>query len=181
MLDMTRPSSVNPGRTYKWYENTPVYEFGYGLHFTTFDVQWQRSPPVAYNITTLIAPGASQGRPLDLAALDTITISVKNTGTVASDYVVLLFLNSTAGPAPFPNKQLVSYTRLHQIQPGATALASLDVTLGSVARADTNGNMWLFSGEYQWNIDTGPVRLTAQFALEGNPFQITEWPQEPSA
>ena len=36
--DMGMRSS--PGRTYKFYTGTPVYEFGLGLSYTTFTMQW---------------------------------------------------------------------------------------------------------------------------------------------
>ena len=37
MTDMTlRPSATNPGRTYKWYTGTPVFEFGFGLSYASF-------------------------------------------------------------------------------------------------------------------------------------------------
>ncbi len=37
MFDMSmRPSTTNPDRTYKFYTGQPVYEFGYGLSYTTF-------------------------------------------------------------------------------------------------------------------------------------------------
>ena len=29
-----------PGRTYKFYTGTPVYQFGDGLSYTTFDCKW---------------------------------------------------------------------------------------------------------------------------------------------
>ncbi|KAG6872103.1 hypothetical protein C0995_012989 [Termitomyces sp. Mi166 len=178
MTDMSlRPSATNPGRTYKWYQGTPVFEFGHGLHYTTFNVGWQRTPPTQYDIASLIA-NASSASPLDLALFDTFDITVRNTGKVTSDYVALLFVNSTAGPAPHPNKQLVSYTRLHQIAGGSNSNASLSVTLGSIARVDTEGNLWIFDGSYQLNIDTGPVLLTHQFELVGQPVQISHWPQD---
>ncbi|KAF8076035.1 glycoside hydrolase family 3 protein [Lyophyllum atratum] len=181
MTDMkVRPSDTNPGRTYRWYRDTPVFEFGHGLHFTTFALNWQRTPSTRYDISQLIV-SASSGRPLDLATFDTFDLNVKNTGKVASDYVALLFINGTAGPAPHPNKQLISYTRLHQIKAGSTGRASLAVTLGSIARADTSGNLWLYSGSYQLNVDTGPVLLTHRFDLVGNSAQITHWPQPQNA
>ncbi|KAG6919305.1 hypothetical protein DXG01_007438 [Tephrocybe rancida] len=178
MTDMKlRPSGSNPGRTYKWYQ-TPVFEFGHGLHFTSFSVSWRRTPARQYNIQSLISR-ASSGL-LDLASFDTFDIVVRNTGKVSSDYVALLFVNGTAGPAPHPNKQLVSYTRLHQIAGGAASASSLSVTLGSIARADTAGNLWLYSGFYQLNIDTGPALLTHRFELVGKSTQITSWPKNPS-
>ncbi|KAG6896619.1 hypothetical protein C0992_007087 [Termitomyces sp. T32_za158] len=177
MTDMSlRPSSTNPGRTYKWYQGVPIFEFGHGLHYTTFDVQWQGTPPTEFEIASLVADAPS-GDPLDLALFDTFNITVQNTGQVTSDYVALLFVNSTAGPAPHPNKQLVAYTRLHQIAGGSSSSASLSVTLGSIARADLQGNLWIYNGSYQLNVDTGPVLLTHQFELAGQPAQISRWPQ----
>ncbi|KAG6862638.1 hypothetical protein C0993_002282, partial [Termitomyces sp. T159_Od127] len=180
MTDMSlRPSSTNPGRTYKWYQETPVFEFGHGLHYTTFEVQWQRTPPTEYNIASLIANAPSDS-PLDLALFDTFNITVQNTGQVTSDYVALLFINGTAGPAPYPNKQLVAYTRLHQIASGNTSNASLPVTLASIARADTAGDLWIYNGSYQLNVDTGNVLLTHQFELVGQPVQISQLPRDDS-
>jgi len=41
MFDMQmRPSPTNPGRTYKFYTGQAVFEFGYGLSYTTFDYAW---------------------------------------------------------------------------------------------------------------------------------------------
>ena len=31
---------VSPGRTYKFYTGKPVFEFGTGLSYTTFSMQW---------------------------------------------------------------------------------------------------------------------------------------------
>ena len=41
MFDMQmRPSPTNPGRIYKFYTGQPVFEFGYGLSYTTFNYAW---------------------------------------------------------------------------------------------------------------------------------------------
>ncbi|TFK43326.1 glycoside hydrolase family 3 protein [Crucibulum laeve] len=175
MTDMTlRPSSTNPGRTYKWYQGTPVFEFGYGLHFTTFQLSWQRQPSARYQISSFAVNGNG---PADLVHFDTFNVQVRNTGKVTSDYVALLFVSGTAGPAPHPNKQLVSYTRLSAIRAGSSSTAQLSVTLGSIARADAAGNMWVYSGSYQITVDTGSTTLTHQFELVGGALQISHWPQ----
>ncbi|KAF9468809.1 beta-xylosidase [Collybia nuda] len=181
MTDMTvQPSDTNPGRTYKWYQNAPVYEFGHGLHFTTFSASWAGTPPAQYNIAQLLR-AAPKGRPLDLAPFDSFNINIHNTGKVTSDYVALLFVNGTAGPAPHPNKQLVSYSRVHQIRAGSVGRTTLSVTLGSLARADETGSLWIHSGSYQLNVDTGPALLTHRFTLIGASTQITQFPRNPSA
>ncbi|KAF8165129.1 beta-xylosidase [Crassisporium funariophilum] len=178
MTDMTlRPSSTNPGRTYKWYQDSAVFEFGHGLHFTTFSLGWQKTPAAKYQIKDFkINPHAKN---LDLNVFDTFSVAVKNTGKVTSDYVALLFLSGTGGPAPQPKKELVSYSRLHSVKAGGQATASLKVTLGSIARADTQGNLWVYSGSYTLTVDTGTgvKPLTHSFDLVGNSVQISNWPQ----
>ncbi|KAH9482881.1 putative exo-1,4-beta-xylosidase bxlB [Psilocybe cubensis] len=180
MTDMNiRPSTSNPGRTYKWYTGTPVFQFGHGLHFTSFDLSWQHQPKAKYQIPRGL--GNAPGSTTDLKEFDTFTVNVKNTGKTTSDYVALLFLSGTGGPAPLPNKQLVSYTRLSQIKAGGQSTASLKVTLGSVARADAKGNLWLYPGSYQLTVDTGVERsLVHEFELVGDAVQISSFPQNSS-
>jgi beta-D-xylosidase 4 len=93
-----------------------------------------------------------------------------------SDYVSLLFASGAYGNAPYPNKVLVSYARSLSIAPGATATAELPITLGNLARADTNGNFWLYPGTYELALDTSGV-LTSNFELTGNASQLTSFPQ----
>jgi len=174
MTDMTiRPSATNPGRTYKWFTGTPVFEFGHGLHFTTFKSSWKTTPANTFSIQNILR-GAHN--PRDLAPFTTFEVNVHNTGKVNSDYVALLFISGTGGPTPLPNKQLVSYTRLHGVKAGATATAALPVTLGSLARADAKGNLWLFSGTYTVTLDT-PGSLSHTFKLVGKDTQLTNFPQ----
>lgn len=178
MTDMTiRPSSSNPGRTYKWFQGAPVFEFGHGLHFTSFDLGWQRQPAATYQIPQGLTDSIGKQN-VDLNVFDTFSVNVRNTGKVDSDYVALLFLSGTGGPAPLPNKQLVAYTRLHNIRAGGQATADLKVTLGSVARADAQGNLWVYPGTYTLTVDTGSERsLTHRFVLAGKAVQISRFPQ----
>ncbi|KAJ7432351.1 glycoside hydrolase family 3 protein [Mycena latifolia] len=179
MTDMSlRPSSTNPGRTYKWLTSAPTFEFGTGLSFTTFSLSFARSTPTSFNIQSLIASGSSSAH-LDLALFDTFSVSVHNTGKVTSDFVSLLFVKTTAGPAPFPNKELISYVRTKGIGAGQTATASLAVTLGSIARVDANGNAWLFPGDYTLLLDV-PTAVTHNFRLTGTQAQVKSLPAPPS-
>ncbi|KAJ7729691.1 glycoside hydrolase family 3 protein [Mycena maculata] len=174
-----RPGTDNPGRTYKWFTGTPTYQFGEGLSFTTFGLSFSGTPKASYNIQALVSAGASSAH-LDLAAFETFSVSVHNTGKVASDFVTLLFVKTTAGPPPFPNKQLVSYTRTKGIGAGQSATASLPVTLGNIARIDDEGNAWLYPGEYSLLVDV-PTAITHDFSLTGTAAQITHWPADTSS
>ena len=194
MTDMTlRPDNAtgNPGRTYKWYTGTPVYPYGYGLHYTNFSVAWASdsdasgasgapearasdAPEACYNIQDLT--GAADGF-VDLAPLDTFRVTVTNEGDAASDFVALLFVSTQAGPAPAPLKELVAYARAFDIQPGQSSDVELEVTLGALARSDESGDASLYPGEYKLTFDYDG-KLELGFELCGDTEVIAEWPAD---
>ena len=183
-VDMTnmelRPGEKNPGRTYIWYTGEAVYPFGSGLHYTTFAFSWVSKPTASYNIADLVRLEDESGF-LDSKEFASFTIDVENTGDTASDYVALLFLSGKdSGPAPQPFKRLVAYTRVTQIQPRQKSTGDLAVTLGSLARADEEGDQWVYPGKYVLQLDTNPVALTADFELVGEAARILSLPKDPS-
>ncbi|KAI1421300.1 glycoside hydrolase family 3 protein [Xylaria sp. FL1777] len=178
LTDMTlRPSSSNPGRTYKWY-NESVLPFGFGLHYTTFKATFEENGPAnkQYPIDNIVR--GCKLRYLDLCDFDPISISVKNTGNVTSDYVALAFLSGENGPAPHPIKQLAAYTRLKAIGVGKTSETKLNIKLGELARVDENGNTVLYPGKYQVLLDV-PTQDQIAFELTGKPKTLIEFPQPP--
>ncbi|KAJ7070004.1 beta-xylosidase [Mycena amicta] len=181
MTDMSmRPSATNPGRTYKWYTGTPTFEFGTGLSYGLgFATSFQIAPQATYNIQSLVS-GARGAVHLDLGLFDTFHIGLRNRGVIASDYVVLVFVKTTAGPSPFPNKALVGYARAKGVGAGQTATASVSVTLGSIARTDEAGTAWLFPGDYTLLVDV-PTAVTHSFRLTGTQAKISVLPAAPSS
>lgn len=177
MTDMAlRPGNDSPGRTYRWYEDA-VLPFGHGLHYTTFNVSWQKGNSGPYNADALAAH-KSTGTPVDTAPFDTFTLAVTNTGEVTSDYVALVFLTTdNAGPTPYPVRTLVGYQRVKQIQPGETRNVDIDVTLGSVARTADNGDLVLYPGSYTLQVDVGDKYPTSSFQIVGNQEVLDQFPQ----
>lgn len=178
ITDMTlRPGDNSPGRTYKWYSGKPVVEFGHGLHYTNFTLDWAKDPEqTEFDIQELV--GTSNSTSLDLLEFKTFEVDVSNEGSTSSDFVVLAFVKTTnAGPEPYPNKSLVSYERVFDVAGGSSETASLTVTLGSLARADENGDLVLFPGDYTLVLDV-PEQLTFEFELTGEEGILEEWPQE---
>ena len=167
-----------PGRTYKWYDGTPVYPFGFGLHYTNFSFSWESTPARSYDIETLVrnAPGPYK----ENAAFDTVVSDIKNIGGhagLASDYVGLLFISTkNGGPPPYPNKELVSYSRLHNIAVHSSQRLSLPLTLSALTRADTAGNLYIYPGEYTLSLDIDSV-LTFDFSLTGQATLVSAFPQ----
>lgn len=168
-----------PGRTYKWYTGKPVIPFGFGLHYTEFDFKWKTTLDKVYDIKRLV--NSCKKHPLDtvndITPFTTIKARVKNVGKAKSDYVGLLFLSSkNAGPAPRPNKSLVSYLRLNNIETRGEQVLDLPLTLGSLARADDDGNLVIFPGDYKIALDISES-LTFTFSLRGAPAVIDTLPK----
>ena len=164
-------SDAFPGRTYKWYTGEPVVPFGYGLHYTEFEFSWKTTLDKSYDIQDIISDDCSDTTPF----ADTTAV-VTNTGNRISDYVGLLFLSSpNAGPAPRPIKSLISYDRLHAIGVGCEKTLHLPLTLDSLARADENGDLTIFPGQYVIALDIDE-KITFDFELTGEKAVIDTLP-----
>ncbi|KAI9655956.1 MAG: hypothetical protein M1821_005017 [Bathelium mastoideum] len=177
-----RPNGSYPGRTYKWYTGTPVIPFGYGLHYTDFSFSWTATPQASYDIGSLF--NSSTDTYKDISPFFTVGASVTNTGglaNISSDYVGLLFISSSdAGPAPYPNKSLISYARAHDIPVGGSQNLSLPLTLGSLARADENGDLTIYPGDYSLALDID-AKLTFNFSLTGSQMVVDTLPRQASS
>ncbi|KAI1132576.1 glycoside hydrolase superfamily [Nemania abortiva] len=187
MTDMSlRPSNSSPGRTYKFF-NGAVQPFGYGLHYSNFSASFRSLSIQGRDVadfrqdsgpTFQVADSVSRCPEtyLDLCPFGTITIDVVNEGDITSDFVLLIFLAGEHGPAPYPIKELVAYHRLRDITPGEHQSASLELTLGLLARVDDHGNTILYPGSYDLLLDV-PTQASTSFLLSGDEAVLDFWPQ----
>lgn len=180
MTDMAlRPGKNNPGRTYKWYNSTPVFEFGFGMHYTSFSAKIASPFNQRYAIADLTSACSINATNIDRCKFASVQIEITNTGTTASDYVTLGYIAGNHGPSPQPKKSLVSYQRLFNIAGGATDTATLNITLASLLRVDEMGNKVLYPGNYSLLVDNGPLAV-ANFTLTGDQEVLENWPQPPA-
>ncbi|QSZ31219.1 hypothetical protein DSL72_000782 [Monilinia vaccinii-corymbosi] len=176
MTDMNvKPGENNPGRTYKWYNGTPVFEFGFGLQYTTFNATIISPSPNAFEISDLLSNASTYK---DLTPFLTLPVRVSNTGSTKSDYVLLLFLTGSFGPTPYPKKSLVAYTRIHDVAAGKTANSELKLNLASLARGNENGDLVLYPGDYKVVVDIDGKDEWG-FALNGKEMVLDSWPEKP--
>ncbi len=179
MTDMSlRPGPHNPGRTYKWYKGTSIYDFGTGLHYTNFSASITSPVMQSYDIAALTSNCTEKYLDRCSFLSSPLSVTVSNTGSTASDYVTLAFLTGSFGPIPYPKKSLVAYQRLFDIAGGAADTAWLNLTLGSLGRYDEQGNRVLYPGDYAVVIDTTPLAMV-NFTLTGEQRVLDEWPQPP--
>ncbi len=172
MTDMNlRPGTDNPGRTYRWYDEA-VLPFGYGLHYTTFNVSWAKKDFGSYDSASL-----TKGEQPHLNVVDTFSLAVTNTGGTVSDYVALIFASSAdAGPQPAPIKTLVGYTRASGIKPGETRKVDVEVTVAPLTRGRSDGGVVLYPGKYTLLVDVNEENPTSGFSIKGHPQVIERLP-----
>lgn len=83
-------------RTYRYFKGTPLYPFGYGLSYTTF----------VYS--DLVVPEKVK------AGSDfRVKVTVTNTGDLAGDEVIQLYLTDEKASTPRPVRQLGGFRRIH--------------------------------------------------------------------
>jgi len=163
MFDMgMRPnaSNGNPGRTYRFYTGTPVYEFGTGLSYTNFSVTVS-NPPIKIPFDTirnnLGDDVTSSWKSLPLAD---ITMTITNIGTKPGDYVALGYVvPPNAGKNGNPLKYLVGFTREHNIQPGQKVQVTFPVTTHDLSFVNEEGQRETERGEWVFEIEEKKVSI----------------------
>ena len=149
MFDMSmRPSTNNPGRTYKFYTGQPIFEFGFGLSYTTFSYQWANdSISESYSIQTL-----TKHTPHNVnIQMQSFRVNVTNTGTMDGDDIVLAYVvppqEPRAGQTP-PIKQLFGFDRVHLVV-NETKQIFFPFNIETLLSVARDGSKWLHQGEYR--------------------------------
>lgn len=84
------------GKTYRYFEGQPLYEFGYGLSFTTFEYKVK-------NIPSSVKTGENI----------TVSVDVTNTGNMDGDDVVQLYVSLPDSKLQKPIRALQGFKRIH--------------------------------------------------------------------
>ena len=129
------------GRTYRFFEGTPLYPFGHGLSYTTFKYANLRA-----SAPTLAAGGTV-----------TVRVDVTNTGARAGDEVVQLYARHLGSKVDRPRKDLRGYQRV-SLRPGETRTVSFALPARSLAYWDAAADRWV--------VESGPIELQAGASSE---------------
>jgi beta-D-xylosidase 4 len=149
MFDMQmRPSPTNPGRTYKFYTGQPVFQFGHGLSYTTFNYSWYNETAYStFSIKSLIKNKSDENKVL----LHLYRVNVTNTGPVLGDDVVLAYVTppqqTLSDPSP-PIKKLFGFQRVH-LDVNQTVQVFFSLNIQSLLTVAHDGSKWLESGSYR--------------------------------
>ena len=141
------------GRTYRYLAEKPLYGFGFGLSYTSF----------AYDNLKIAPASARAGDPV------TVEGDVKNTGAMAGDEVVELYLKQ---PSVFetPLRVLAGFKRVH-LGPGESVHVSLTIDPRSLGQVDKYGNRVIMPGEY--TVSLGGAQPQEATSVQIGKFTLT--------
>ncbi len=105
---------------------TPLYPFGFGLSYTTFSIKNLKLSK------TQITVGESV----------TVTAEVSNTGPVAGDQVVQLYIHQRAGSDSRPVRELKGFERI-TLQPGEVKTVTFHLGPDELGYWSTNAGKWV--------------------------------------
>jgi beta-glucosidase len=134
------------GRTYRFFDGTPLYPFGHGLSYTSFTYANLRT-----NVDTL----ASEG-------IITVRVDVTNSGPRAGDEVVQLYVRHLGSAVERPKKDLRGYTRVN-LAPGETKTVDFAVAASSLAYWNADARTWVVEAEpvaFDVGASSADVRVT---------------------
>lgn len=119
-------------RGFLWDDASPLFPFGFGLSYTTFEIGNVRLA------RKKIARGGSTRALAD----------VTNTGKRAGTEVVQLYIRDLVSSVTRPVKELKGFQKI-ELQPGETRTVALDITPASLAFYDANMKYAVEPGEFE--------------------------------
>ena len=125
---LTHAPESKPGYLSRYWDSptTPLYPFGFGLSYTTFSIE---------NLKV----SASQ---VKVGESVTITADVTNTGKVAGDEVVQLYIHQKWGSDSRPMRELKGFERI-TLQPGETKTLTFQLGPDELRYWSTNAGGWI--------------------------------------
>lgn len=120
------------GRTYRYMEKDPLFPFGFGLSYTSFEYSGLKVTPAQ--------PAA--GQPV------TVEVTVTNTGNYRGEEVVQLYLADVAASAAVPKYALKGFQRA-ALWPGASTAVSFTVTPDMMKIVNEKGERVLEKGDFK--------------------------------
>ena len=133
-------------RYFDTFQREVAYPFGYGLSYTTFELS---KPTVK-----------ARGNLVD------ITVTVKNTGSVAGKEVVQVYVQAPAGKLEKPAQELKAFAKTRELKPGESQTLTMNLLLRDLASFDEASSQWLTeAGTYTFRFGFSSRDIKASLPL----------------
>jgi beta-glucosidase len=140
---------LRKGRTYLYYNGTPLYPFGFGLSYTTFSYKNFQVEPMS------VTPNGAA----------TVTVDITNVGARAGDEVVQLYTHDAFASVARPLKELHGFKRIH-LDPGQSQTVSFTLAAKDLAFWDVQSHAWhVEDGVFDIAVGASSADIRAQGAL----------------
>jgi beta-glucosidase len=141
------------GRTYRYFKGDPLFPFGFGLSYTTFDYENCRLDKRVYSVSDTVR----------------LRVKLKNKGTKEGDEVIEVYSEMRGSKYERPLKSLVGFSRVH-LSMGEDKIADIPIPVSSLRIYDPSGKDYFVEpGKYMLNIgsSSGDYRLQSQMEVSG--------------
>ena len=158
IIDETYKEDIFVG--YRWTDKQqikPLFPFGYGLSYTTFQVSNLRADKKEMTADDQL----------------TITADVKNVGSLAGAEVLQLYISDTQSSLPRPVKELKGFKKVY-LEPGETQQVSFIIDRSALSFYDEKTGAWTAEpGEFvaMVNNSSAPTKNHIRFILSSKTMQ----------
>ena len=133
-------------RYFDTFDKQVAYPFGFGLSYTTFEFS---QPKVKVGSDKV-----------------TVTVNVKNTGSVSGKEVAQVYVTAPKGTLEKPVHELKAFAKTRELQPGESQTLQMQLAVRDLASFDEAGSQWLAEeGQYTFRIGSSsrdlPLSVTA--------------------
>jgi beta-glucosidase len=147
------------GRTYRYFRGEPLFPFGHGLSYTTFEFDNLRIDRAEVGVGGKVA----------------ISVDVTNTGDRAGDEVVQLYVRQRDATVPRPIKELKGFKRI-TLQPGECGTVIFTLYANQLGLVDEEMAFVIQPGAVEVMVGNSSqhLPLTGTFEIVGQTTDISE-------
>ncbi len=121
------------GRTYRYFTGEPLFEFGFGLSYSTFEY------------SNLTIPFRS------IKEISHVWVSVKNSGIVDGDEVAQLYISRKNADEQYPIRTLKGLQKVH-LKAGESKVLKFELSFNDFSVLDTNFERIVETGEFEISV-----------------------------
>ncbi|MEX1275726.1 MAG: glycoside hydrolase family 3 C-terminal domain-containing protein [Bacteroidota bacterium] len=156
------------GRTYRYFSGEPLFPFGYGLSYTTFEYSNLQTPRVVQ------AGGGIE-----------VTVDVRNSGLKVGEEVVQLYVTDIEASVPVPVRSLQGFKRV-RLSPGEGTRVTFSLEPRQLSLIDPAGRRMLEPGIFEISVGGGQPAMqvprwkhtsgvvAGRMEVRGEPLRVPE-------